>query len=89
MRSRRGQAGSVTAHGAGGLSRAARCDGASLRDVDLVGATLHNTKLSKADLRGSDLGAIDLTSLDLRGTIVTYTQALVIATALGLDIRDE
>lgn len=65
----------------------ARCEGASLRDVDLSGALLHAAKLSRCDLRGSDLSALEPGSVELAGAIVTVDQALVVAAALGLDIR--
>jgi fluoroquinolone resistance protein len=66
-----------------------QCQGAAMRDLDLSGAWLHGAKLSKCDLRGSDLGALEPENVDLRGAIVTYEQALVIAVALGLDVRPE
>lgn len=67
----------------------ARCEGASLRDVDLSGAWLHGAKLTGCDLRGSDLTAVEPEHVELRGAIVTFEQALVIAVALGLDVRPE
>jgi uncharacterized protein YjbI with pentapeptide repeats len=67
----------------------ARCQGGSLRDVDLSGASLHNVVLTECDLRGSDLSALDPENVELRGAIVTADQALVIAAALGLDVRYE
>ena len=67
----------------------ARCQGASLRDCDLAGASLRGATLTGCDLRGSDLGALDPQHTPLSGAIVTYEQALVIAAALGLDIRAE
>ena len=66
-----------------------RCQGAPLRDVDLSGALLHGAKLAGCDLRGSDLSALDPNVVELRGAIVTYEQALVVAAALGLDVRPE
>lgn len=67
----------------------ARCQGASLRDLDLAGATLHGATLSGCDLRGSDVGALDPLRVVLKGTVVTYEQALALAAALGLDVRAE
>ena len=52
----------------------ARCEGASIRDVDLPDAWPYRARFSGCDLRGA---------------IVTYEQALVIAVALGLDVRAE
>jgi uncharacterized protein YjbI with pentapeptide repeats len=63
--------------------------GGTLRDADLSGALLRHAKLAGCDLRGSDLGALDPEEVELRGAIVTYEQALVIAVALGLDVRPE
>jgi fluoroquinolone resistance protein len=67
----------------------ARCEGASLRALDLAGALLVGAKLAKCDLRGSDLSSVDPGTMDLRGAIITIDQALVIAHALGLDVRAE
>jgi fluoroquinolone resistance protein len=67
----------------------ARCEGSSLRDLDLSGALLHGAKLSRCDLRGSDLSALDPENVELRGAIITFEQAIVIATALGLDVQAE
>lgn len=67
----------------------ARCDDGSLRDSDLAGAWLHSANLTGCDLRGSDLSALDPTQTTIAGAIVTYEQALVIALALGLDVRAE
>jgi uncharacterized protein YjbI with pentapeptide repeats len=64
-----------------------RCEGSSLRDVDLSGASLHGAKLTECDLRGSDLSALVPDEVELRGAIVTLDQAVVIAEALGLDVR--
>ncbi|HEV2640931.1 MAG TPA: pentapeptide repeat-containing protein [Actinocrinis sp.] len=65
----------------------ARFEGAKLRGCDLSGAWLHNTVLTGCDLRGSDLSALDPSTVELRGALVTMDQAVVIATALGLDVR--
>ena len=65
----------------------ARCQGGSLRDCDLSGAWLHRADLSRCDLRGSDLGGIDPATVQLRGALVTIDQAVVVAEALGLDVR--
>jgi fluoroquinolone resistance protein len=67
----------------------ARCDGARLHRVDLSAASLHGAKLSDADLRGSDLSSLDPTAVTLDGAIVDPDQAIVIATALGLDVQPD
>jgi fluoroquinolone resistance protein len=67
----------------------ARFEGAPLRDVDLSGASLHGANLARCDLRGSDLSAIDPENVEMRGAIITFDQAIVIAEALGLDVRME
>lgn len=67
----------------------ARCQGGSFRDVDLSGAWLHSADLSGADLRGSDLSAIEPENVNLKGAIITIDQTIVIAEALGLDVRLE
>lgn len=65
----------------------ARCHGGTLRDGDLSGAALRGADLSGCDLRGSDLGGIDPLTVDLRRTLVTIDQAVLIAEALGVDVR--
>ena len=65
----------------------AQCQESSLRDVDLAGALLHRANFSGCDLRGSDVTSIDPERTELRGAIVTIEQAVVIAEALGLDVR--
>ncbi|GAA2863987.1 pentapeptide repeat-containing protein [Streptosporangium fragile] len=65
----------------------ARCEGAVLRGVDLTGAWLHSAKLSRCDLRGSELSSLDPFNVEVRGAIVDVQQAVVIAEALGLEVR--
>ena len=65
----------------------ASCKGGSLRDVDLSGAWLHGADLSACDLRGSDLSAIEPENVRLREAIITIDQTIVIAEALGLQVR--
>jgi uncharacterized protein YjbI with pentapeptide repeats len=65
----------------------ARCTGAVLRDVDLSGAWLHQADLSGADLRGSDLSTVDPLTVPLRGATIDVAQAVVLAAALGLQVR--
>jgi fluoroquinolone resistance protein len=52
-------------------------------------AGMGGAKFGGCDLRGSDLSAVDPESAELRGAIVNVDQALVIAAALGLDVRYE
>ncbi len=66
----------------------ARCEGSSFRDVDLSGAWLHRAKFAGCDLRGSDVSALDPLNVEIAGAIVTAEQAIVIAAAFGLDIRE-
>lgn len=65
----------------------ARLDGATVRGVDLSGASLHGAKLSGCDLRGSDLSSVDPLTVELRRTIIDVDQAVILTTALGLDVR--
>ena len=67
----------------------ARFQGATLRDVDLSGAWLHGADLSRCDLRGSDLSGLQPESVEMRGAVITIDQTIVIAEALGLDVRVE
>jgi uncharacterized protein YjbI with pentapeptide repeats len=65
----------------------ARCQGGSIRDADLSGAWLHGADFSGCDLRGSDLGALEPATARLKGAIITIDQTIVVAEALGFDIR--
>jgi fluoroquinolone resistance protein len=67
----------------------ARCEGSTLRDDDLSGSWFHRANLSRCDLRGSDVSAVDPLTVELGGAIITFDQAVVLATALGLDVRPE
>lgn len=67
----------------------ARLDGATLARVDLSGASLQRANLSRCDLRGSDLSTLDPLSTELHRAVVDVDQAVVIAQALGLDVRPE
>lgn len=65
----------------------ASCKAGSLRDVDLSGSWLHGVDFSACDLRGSDLSAIEPENVRLKEAIITIDQTIVIAEALGLDVR--
>jgi fluoroquinolone resistance protein len=65
----------------------ADCTEAVFADVDLSGAQLHGVKFGACDLRGSDLTALDPATAELTGAIISSAQAVVIAQALGLEIR--
>src|SRR5258708_1932655 len=64
----------------------ARCEGATFRQVDLSGGWFHGADLSRADLRGSDLSSLDPLTVQLKGAVIDPYQAVVIATALGLQV---
>ncbi len=66
-----------------------RCQGGSILDVDLAGASLERANFTECDLRGSEISALDPQSAVIKGAIISYEQALVIATALGLDVRPD
>jgi uncharacterized protein YjbI with pentapeptide repeats len=68
---------------------AARCDGATLRGLDLAGAALGRASFDRCDLRGSDISGIDPWSTSLVGAIVDWQQAIALTTALGLDVRPD
>ena len=57
---------------------------AVLRNVDLSGAQLRQSRFGKADLRGSDLSAFDPLTVDLKRAIIDPVQAVALAQALGL-----
>lgn len=63
--------------------------GGVLRKNDLAAAMLHNAKLDRCDLRGSDVTAIDPWNVTLRAAVITWEQAVVLAAAMGLDVRPE
>jgi uncharacterized protein YjbI with pentapeptide repeats len=65
----------------------ADCAGAVLADVDLSGAQLRGARFDRCDLRGSDLTALDPRSASLLEAVITADQAVVVAQALGLEIR--
>jgi len=65
----------------------ANCQDAVIADVDLSGAQLVGVKFSRCDLRGSDLSSLDPLEAELTGAIIGPEQAVVIAQALGLEIR--
>lgn len=65
----------------------AQCQRSSIRDVDLSGAWLHSADFSGCDLRGTDLSAIEPEHVRLKGAIITIDQTIVVAEALGLDVR--
>ena len=65
----------------------ANCQSGSLRDIDLSGAWLHSVDFTGCDLRGSDLSAIEPDTVRLKDAIITIDQTIVIAEALGLDVR--
>jgi fluoroquinolone resistance protein len=67
----------------------AQCQGAVMLRVDLSGSSLARVDFSTADLRGSDLSSLDPMSVRLEGTIVDPDQAIVLAGALGVDVRLE
>ncbi len=67
----------------------ARFEGATLRRVDLSGAWLHHAQMSDCDLRGSDISAVDPMNVELNGALIDVDQAVVVATALGIDVRPE
>jgi uncharacterized protein YjbI with pentapeptide repeats len=64
-------------------------EGATLREVDLSGVTVHQANLSGCDLRGSDLATVDPMTVDLRRSMIGWEQAVQLAEALGLDVRPD
>src|SRR5690606_7151239 len=66
----------------------ARCAGASFRGVDLAGSSLRGADFSGCDLRGSDISGIDPFTAELARAVIDPFQAVVLARALGLAVRD-
>jgi uncharacterized protein YjbI with pentapeptide repeats len=48
---------------------------------------MQRADFSGADLRGSDLSTLDPLTVELKNAIVDLTQAMVITTSLGLEVR--
>jgi uncharacterized protein YjbI with pentapeptide repeats len=66
----------------------ADCREAVLTDLDLSGAQWRAAKLGGCDLRGSDLSALAPGTVELGGAVIDMAQAVVVAQALGLEVRD-
>jgi hypothetical protein len=67
----------------------ARFDDARLLRCDLSGAWLHSASFTGCALRGSDLSAFDPETTEPKGAVIDPAQALVIAAALGLVVRED
>jgi fluoroquinolone resistance protein len=67
---------------------AVRCRNGTMRGLDLSAAQLTGGDFTGCDLRGTDLHAFDPRTLELRDAVITADQAVVLAMALGLQIRD-
>ena len=67
----------------------ANCQRGSIREADLSGAWLHSSDFTGCDLRGSDLSALEPEHVRLKGAIITIDQTIVVAEALGLEVRVE
>jgi uncharacterized protein YjbI with pentapeptide repeats len=65
----------------------ANCQDAALTGLDLSGAHLEGARFRGCDLRGSDLTALDPLTASVSGAIIAAEQAVIIAHALGLDVR--
>lgn len=61
--------------------------GGTLINAELTGTWFHHANLSGCDLRGSNLISVDPATTELKNAIITIDQAIVLATALGLDVR--
>ncbi|HET6626644.1 MAG TPA: pentapeptide repeat-containing protein [Nocardioidaceae bacterium] len=62
-------------------------EGARLLRVDLSGSWLHGAKMSGCDLRGSDLSTLDPVSTEIHRAVIDVDQAVVVAGAVGFDVR--
>lgn len=65
----------------------ARFDGATVTGVDLSGSALSRTSWTSCVLRGTDLSSLDPVQAEMRGALITWEQAVVVAGSLGLDVR--
>lgn len=61
--------------------------GVVFANCDLVRADLRNTKLVGADFRGSKLDGLQVGIKELQGAIIDPSQAVQLATLLGLSVR--
>jgi uncharacterized protein YjbI with pentapeptide repeats len=73
----------------GGVFTECAFRGARFNVSDLSGAWLHSASFTGCDLRGSDLSAFDPETGELKGAVIDPAQALVIAAALGLVVRED
>jgi uncharacterized protein YjbI with pentapeptide repeats len=67
----------------------AMAHGTSIRGCDLSGAAFDGADLEDGDLRGSTITYLDPSTVRLRGAVVDLHQAVMIAEALGLDVRSD
>ncbi|WP_420813628.1 pentapeptide repeat-containing protein [Planosporangium thailandense] len=65
----------------------ANCEDAAFTNVDLSGAQLRGATFRRCDLRGSDLSAFEPGEVGLAGAIIDAAQAVVLAQALGVQVR--
>jgi uncharacterized protein YjbI with pentapeptide repeats len=66
----------------------ADCSGLVFAGCDLAQADLRQAKLNAADLRGSRLGGVQVGALELKGAIIDSSQAVQIASLIGLVVRE-
>ena len=63
--------------------------GAIFKRCDLSNADLRNTILGETDLRGSTLDGLQVSAKDMQGAIISPTQAIQVASLLGVTVMDE
>ena len=67
----------------------ANLEGTIFRDCDLRNADLRNTNLQEADFCGSKLDGLQVSPKDMLGAIISPTQAIQVASLLGVTVMDE
>ena len=59
------------------------------KGCDLSNADLRNANLQRADLRGATLDGLQVSPRDMQGAIISPTQAVQVASLLGIHVVDE
>lgn len=67
----------------------AKLEGAIFKRCDLTNADLRNTNLGEADLRSSIFDGLQVSPKDMQGAIISPTQAVQVASLLGVTVMDE
>lgn len=67
----------------------ANLEGTIFKHCDLTNADLRNANLGEADLHGSTLDGLQVSPKNMQGAIISPTQAIQVASLLGVTVLDE